>query len=273
MRNPRNDPLADTNKAPSHLRKGSGESPPASPCVDARIVNPSPEREGSERRCVLSGGIAARDDLVRLALSPEGDVLPDALAKAPGRGAWIGVTRTDLERALASGKLRAALARAFKGNRLTIPDDLAEMTEHALVRAFLDRLGLEMRSGRLILGSDRIANEARIGRVAALYHAADAGEDGSRKLDQAWRVGMDAEGTSLAGVRLPLDRAALSVALGRDNVVHLALADRASAERVAIPLRRLLNFTGAATVAERHADQAAGGRQEKPGDDCILKDY
>ena len=88
-----------------------------------------------------------------------------------------------------------------------------------------------------------------MGKVAALYHAADASEDGSRKLDQAFRVGSDAEGTGLAGLRLPLDRAALSVALGRDNVVHLALADRASAERIAIPLRRLLHFLGGRQAA------------------------
>ena len=44
--------------------------------------------EGPERRCILTGRIASRDDLVRLAVSPEGDVLPDALARAPGRGAW-----------------------------------------------------------------------------------------------------------------------------------------------------------------------------------------
>ena len=62
--------------------------------------------------------------------------------------------------------------------------------------------------------------------MALLLHAADASEDGTRKLDQAWRVGREAEGTGERGIRLPLDRAALSVALGRDNVVHLALADR-----------------------------------------------
>src|SRR5690606_27396472 len=141
-------------------------------------------------------------------------------------------------------KLRAALARAFKGARLNIPDDLPDRMERALIRALLDRLGLEMRAGKLILGSDRIAGDARMGKISALYHAADASVDGSRKLDQAWRVGTDAEGTGLAGVRLPLDRAALSVALGRDNVVHLALADHASAERVAVPLRRLQTFLG-----------------------------
>lgn len=221
MRNPRNEPLGVHDIADG---AGSGDGP--------------------ERRCVLTGENAGRDELLRLAVSPDGDVLPDALAKAPGRGAWIGVDRAALAEALASGKLKAALARAFKSGRLAIPEDLPERAEKALVRALLDRLGLEMRTGRLILGSDRIANEARMGKVAALYHAADASEDGSRKLDQAFRVGSDAEGTGLAGVRLPLDRAALSVALGRDNVVHLALVDRASAERVAIPLRRLLHFLG-----------------------------
>jgi predicted RNA-binding protein YlxR (DUF448 family) len=197
-----------------------------------------------------------------LAISPDGDVLPDALARAPGRGAWIGVDRAELEAALASGKLKAALARAFKGARLTIPPDLADRTENALRRALLDRLGLEMRAGRLMLGSDRIANEARSGAVAALYHASDAREDGSRKLDQVFRVGMDAEGSGLSGVRLPLDRAALSVALGRDNVVHLALTDAQSAERVAAPLKRLLTFLGAAEAADGCGERAAGAACE-----------
>jgi predicted RNA-binding protein YlxR (DUF448 family) len=214
----------------------------------------------SERRCVLSGKSGAREELVRLALSPDGAVLPDALARAPGRGAWIGVSRAELDRAVGDGRLKGALARAFKAGRLAIPDDLGERVEKALSRAFLQRLGLELRAGHLILGSDRIAEQARSGRVAALYHAADASEDGTRKLDQAFRVGNDAEGTGLAGIRLPLDRAALSVALGRDNVVHLALADQASAERTALPLRRLLNFAG----AERASAQASFAQRRRP---------
>ncbi|MEO6153093.1 MAG: DUF448 domain-containing protein, partial [Croceibacterium sp.] len=80
--------------------------------------------------------------------------------------------------------------------------------------------------------------------------SAAAGESvASVASDIASTTGSDAEGTGLAGVRLPLDRAALSVALGRGNVVHLALADRGSAERVSIPLQRLLNFAGVAPAA------------------------
>jgi len=220
--------------------------------------------KGAERKCILSGQTAARDQLVRLAISPpngEGlcEVLPDVHAKAPGRGAWLGSSRADLEKAIARGHLKGALARAFAkslgGAPLTIPSDLSERIEQALLRALCDRLGLEARAGNLIWGSDRIAEQARSGRVTWLGHAADAGEDGSRKLDQAWRVGREMEGSGLGGTVLPLDRAALSVALGRDNVVHLALTDRGAAERVAAILGRLLRFQGQVEVP---AGDAAG---------------
>jgi predicted RNA-binding protein YlxR (DUF448 family) len=224
---------------------------PHNDTVGSGIPGTGDSRESaSERRCVLTGRNEGRDALIRLAISPDGLVLPDAHAKAPGRGAWIGVTATELRSAVANGKLKGALARAYKQGGLEIPADLPEKLEAALRRALTDRLGLEMRAGKLVLGSDRIAKEARSGVVTALFHASDASEDGARKLDQAWRVGSDAEGSGLMGARLPLDREALSVALGRDNVVHLALNDARSAERVQIPLARLQTYLGAAVAAQ-----------------------
>ncbi len=244
-------------------------SPRNEPLTPHDIDDAAPGGNAPERRCVLTGRHAPREELLRLALGPadaEGaaPVLPDAHARAPGRGAWIGVDRAALATALVNGKLRGALARGFKTGQLAIPTDLPDLAEAALRRALLDRLGLELRAGRLLLGSDRIARAARDGKVAALYHAADASTDGARKLDQSWRVGRDAEGSGLAGARLPLDRAALSVALGRENVVHLALADSGSAERVAIPLKRLLNFLGlAAQGAARPEDGSAAASAEE----------
>lgn len=220
-----------------------------------------PRKAEPERRCILSGEHGARAWLVRLAVSPDGLVLPDAHAKAPGRGAWIGVTRAELEEAVSKGKLKAALARAFKSGALDIPADLPARIEDALRRALTERLGLEMRSGTLILGTQRIAETARGGGIEMLFHATDSSEDGRKKLDQAWRVGREREGSGDRGAILPLDRAALSVALGRDNVVHLALADPKAAERVSVPLQRLLHFLGADTGP---AQASSGGAWTTP---------
>ncbi len=203
---------------------------------------------GSERRCILSGETSARDDLLRLAISLDGLVLPDVAGKAPGRGAWITPDRALLETALAEGHLKKALLRAFKGASLSIPADLADRVDAALTRQLCDRLGLELRSGNIVLGSARIEEQARSGRIATLLHAADSSEDGRRKLDQAWRVGSEAEGSGMRGQVLPLDRTMLSVALGRDNVVHLGVAgharDMRAAERVLHSVTRLMTYLG-----------------------------
>ena len=199
---------------------------------------------GPVRSCVLTRTRDGRERLVRLALSPDGEVLPDVRAKAPGRGAWIGVTRTELEQAIAKKRLRGALARAFKGATLAIADDLPARIAAALERNALDRLGLEAKSGWLLTGSDKIEQAARSGQLHALYHAADAGTDGNRKLDQAWRIGSDREGSDLRGLALPVARPILSLALGRENVVHIGLTDRAAAARVSDALDRWLHFIG-----------------------------
>ena len=213
---------------------------------------------GPERKCILSGRHGARADLIRLALAPDGTVLPDLRAKAPGRGAWIGVDRTELELAIAKGKLKSALSRTFKTGDINISADLPERIEEGLRRAALDRIGLEMRAGSVMTGSDRIADAARRGKLALLLHAADAAEDGNRKLDQAWRVGSDAEGEALRGVVIPAERAILSMALGRDNVVHIGLTVPAAAARVADALGRWCGFIGRSESASALRNQSAG---------------
>lgn len=196
------------------------------------------------RSCILTRDRAPRGHLLRLALAPDGQILPDVRAKAPGRGAWIGVGRAELEEAIVRKRLKGALSRAFKTNDIAVPDDLPALVAAALERNALDRLGLEARSGTLLTGSDKIEAAARDGQLHALYHAADAAEDGKRKLAQAWRVGSEREGSDLKGLALPVGRPILALALGRENVVHLGVTDRAAAARVSDALGRWLHFIG-----------------------------
>jgi hypothetical protein len=222
MRNPRNERLSNQARTPAEAggqsRKNSDHQP--------------------ERTCVLTGRKGSKDAYIRLALGPDGVVAPDIRARAPGRGAWISVGKAELGAAVANGKLKAALQRAFKTGDVAIPADLAERTEQALRQYVLDRLGMEARAGTLVNGSDRIESAARSGKVSLLLHASDAGEDGNRTLDQAWRVG----GGGPQGVIFPEGRTILSLALGRENVVHVALIEPAAAARVSHALARWRAF-------------------------------
>ena len=155
MRTPRNESALDT-CAPAEAgvqeRRKVLQASPAGP-------RPAPGHI-PERTCVLTRRKGSKDELIRLALGPDGSVAPDVRARAPGRGAWIGVTRTELEEANAKGKLKAALRRAFKTQAVAVPADLGERTEAALRQAALDRLGMEARAGNLINGADKVDNAA-----------------------------------------------------------------------------------------------------------------
>lgn len=240
------------------------EAVPAKPAAKA-------DKDGPERKCVLTGEKTDRAALIRLVLSPEGEVLPDVRAKAPGRGAWIGVDAQALRRAMDNGKLKSALSRAFRRRDLAIPPDLATQIEKQLERAALDRLGLEARASTLVTGGERIETAARSGKVQLLLHAADAGEDGNRKLDQALRVGNDAEGTELRGLVIAAPRTILSSALGRENVVHVAVIDRGAASRVGEALSRWHRFIGFGS-GERPCETGSQGSIAAAAPDGVAAD-
>lgn len=208
-----------------------------------------------ERRCIISGEREGRDALVRLALSPDGEVLPDIGARAPGRGAWVTPDRALVAEAQAKGKLKGALQRAFKGDVKRVPEDMADRIEAGLKRAALDRLGLELRSGNLLLGSDRIAGAVDSGEARLVLHAADAAPDGVRKLAQR----LHSAGGKAKAIALPTGRDELSLALGQANVVHAAVRDRQAALRVESAVGRWRAYLGLQDGIEIEGDEPPAG--------------
>ena len=227
------------------MRTASDDTP------DAVIEDRAGAGHVPERKCILTGAHGERASLIRLALGPDGTVWPDLAAKLPGRGAWITADRSVLEAAMAKGKFKGALARAFKGP-VGVPDDLADRIASGLERRSLDRLGLEHRAGHLIFGSDKLTEWARAGRVHLLLHANDAADDGVSKLNQAFRVG---DGSMERVIRLPAGRDALSRALGRENMVHSGVTDGKAAARIATEVARWAAFLGTSgTMGDGRAD-------------------
>ncbi|WP_022679249.1 DUF448 domain-containing protein [Sandarakinorhabdus limnophila] len=207
-------------------------------------------KDSSERRCILSGESAPRTGLIRLALGPDGQVAADWSERLPGRGAWITADKALFDSVAAKGRLRGALARAFKANSFTLPDDLADRITATLQQRMLNRLGLEKRAGTLILGGDRVREALAKGKVFAVLHAGDARPDGSDRIDGMARAVGESLGEDIPHRRVPIARDALSAALGRDNVVHMALLDQGAATRVLADLDRLTGFCGPQTTSE-----------------------
>lgn len=210
----------------------------------------NPDESGPERRCILSGAHGERAALIRLVRAPDGRILPDLGAKLPGRGAWLAPDRAATLKALQSGKLKGACARAFRTGEITVDPGLVNLLDAGLARRALDRLGLERKAGHVLFGAEKIADAIAAGKVYALLHAGDAADDGVRWLDNAL-ARVDPDSYSMC---LPISRAELSLALGRDNVVHIAAIDSEAAERLKRDAARWRSYWGDATPG-----QLAGG--------------
>jgi len=214
------------------------------------------ETEGrSERRCVLTRCCGPCDRMIRLVMAPDGVVVPDIDGSLPGRGAWISADREAFEAALAKGRLAGALAHGLKTRVAAsqIPADMPVRIDSLLVGRVCNRLGLERRAGRLVAGFEAVRQALVRRPVRVLLEASDAAVDGRRKLRA--RSGPDIAVFSL------LTRAQMSLALGRENVVHAAVENGGGAERLIRDLERLASWRGEPETEARPTSAAFGATE------------
>jgi predicted RNA-binding protein YlxR (DUF448 family)/ribosomal protein L30E len=186
-----------------------------------------------ERRCIVTGGVMPENRLMRFAADPDGQVVPDASAKLPGRGLWVTASKDAITKAVE----KKLFSRAAK-TQVTASADLAMRAEKALVTRMLGDLGLARRSGSLLLGFDNVLRGLEsIKPPKALIEAMDGAKDGKRKLYAA------AHRLELNCVVIEsLTSAELGLALGRENVIHAAVQPGGLAERLTFDAERLSGF-------------------------------
>jgi len=207
---------------------------------------------GPVRQCALSRRRLPVDDLVRFVLDPAGTVVPDVRRRLPGRGVWIEAAAETVRKAQA----RQVFGRAFK-RAVTVTGDLAHDIDALLVADCLQSLSMLRKAGLLVTGFAKVDAALREQAVALRIEAADAAEDGRERLDRlaAARFGADAP---LPVVDL-FDSAQLSLALGRENVIHAVALAGAASDAFAKRSLTLATFrSGRPATADGPAVVAAG---------------
>ena len=191
---------------------------------------------GTERHCALTRELKPVSDMIRFVLGPAGEVVPDVKRKLPGRGIWITGGRGALEEAVK----RNVFARGFKRD-VRVAGDLAAATERLLERAALDALAVASKAGQVVTGFAKVEAAITQGDVAAVLHASDAADDGTRKLDAALRRKAAEKPGETATIDLFSGRQ-LDLALNRPNVVHAALLAGPAGETFLARVMRLKRF-------------------------------
>jgi hypothetical protein len=180
-----------------------------------------PEAGAAMRRCLASGEIRPKAELLRFVISPDGDAVPDFAGRLPGRGFWL-LPRRDMIDKACDRRLFSRAARVS----VKVPQDLADQVERALRERCLDLLGLARRSGVLTAGYEKVRSRLSSAPAGALVEAADGAAGGRGKLEAFVRGAMP----DLPIVAL-FSATELGRALGRESVVHVLLARGRLAEK------------------------------------------
>ena len=174
-------------------------------------------RDVRRRLCVATREPRAPDDMIRFAVGPGGEIVPDLACRLPGRGVWVTARRPEVERAVRTAAFARSLKRPVKA-----PDDLADVVEVMMRKRVVAALALANKAGQVVAGFAKVEAAVNGGKVAALLHARDAAADGGGKLDRRLLAIAAAAGREAVVMR-DLEIEELSLALGRSNVVHAAL--------------------------------------------------
>lgn len=168
--------------------------------------------EAPERLCIVTGERLPASALVRFVLSPEGEVVPDLKHELPGRGVWVKARAETVAKAVADGRFARAFRTPCRADS-ALPQRIA-----ALIRADARQyLALANKAGLVAAGFERTAEALDSGKARVLIEAADGSEEGHRKLRSRRPSGCE--------IVAEFDSRELSLALGRANVIHAALAE------------------------------------------------
>lgn len=230
----------------------------------AQFADEGPERRGASRAspirtCVVTRTRRPIAELIRFVASPDGLVVPDLKHTLPGRGIWVGADRETL----AAAVKRRLFARGLKAD-VKADAGLIDLTERLLETDALQALALANKAGAVTIGFSKVEAAVESGGVCAIYHASDAAADGIRKLRQA--ITRTAEVTSAVAVLSPFTSAQLSLCLGREHVIHLALAGSSAGGHALSKSQLLLRFRDRTVEAgEMVRDRTLGLAAAEPG--------
>jgi len=222
---------------PLERRRPTPDDPHPASYAEGSVIDGDEPETGPLRRCVVTRERDYRARMIRFIVSPDRILLPDLLAKLPGRGIWLSARRDVLETA----RTRGAFARAARGP-VTVPPELVDMVQSGLARRITELLGLTRRAGQAVCGYQKAREWVQAGRAGLVVQASDGSFDERRRL---------LSGAKDVPVAAPLNGMALGAVFGRDHIVHAAIAHGRLAEALGIETHRLSGIAGQAGLIER----------------------
>lgn len=188
------------------------------------------QNDDPERKCIATGESQPKAGLIRFCLGPDDLIVPDILARLPGRGFYVSADRAAIGKSATKGLFARAARQPVK-----VPDDLADLVEALLLRRVIDLISLTRKASGAVMGYEKVKEWLQKGKAQVLLQASDGSERGKTKLRAPDGTG------SYIGF---LTAQEMGLAFGRERAIHAALAAGGLTTRVVEEAARLAGLRG-----------------------------
>lgn len=131
---------------------------------------------GVERKCIVTGKVVDKDNLLRF-VALEGCLVPDFRKKFAGKGIYVTNSRAMLQAASEKKLFSKAVRKNLAGE-----DKICEIVENMMHNRGLEFLNLARKAGALVFGFEKVREQLVRGNVEFVLEASDAGADGKNKI-------------------------------------------------------------------------------------------
>ncbi len=178
----------------------------------------------SERKCIATGQVLSKGELVRFVVGPKNVLYPDPENKLPGRGIWVKADRS----AIAKAEREKLFSQSAKRST-TCAENIAEQVENLITSRIINLIGLSRKSGKCICGYEKVRDWLKKDMVKVLIQSSDGSDREKSRLKTP-------ENGSFIGW---LNSKELGKAFGRENITHCALASGGLTQRIVEDAQRL----------------------------------
>lgn len=207
------------------------------------------------RMCIVTRESGSPDELIRFVAAPDGTVVADLKRQLPGRGCWVKLDRSLVDKAVA----KRLFARALKAE-VKAADDLGASVDKLLAVQLAGMMNMARKAGQFVSGAAKVDAAVRSGAALAVFHATDAAEDGVRKIDQArkaWHLGMETE-NEIPSFRL-FSESEMEELMGQNAFIHAAVLAGQAGEGVVKRAKMLEQYRN----GDRSRTPGGAGRQKQ----------
>ncbi|MDR7143855.1 RNA-binding protein [Rhizobium sp. BE258] len=207
------------------------------------------------RMCIVTRESGSPDELIRFVAAPDGTVIADLKRELPGRGCWVKIDRTLVDKAVA----KKTFARALKAD-VKAAADLGETVDRLLAKQLMQMMNMARKAGQFVTGSAKVDAAVRSGAALAVFHSTGAADDGVRKIDQArkaWHLGMETE-EEIPSFRL-FSESEMEGVMGENAFIHAAVLAGQAGEGVVKRAKMLEQYRNS---GQSRAPDSAGRQKQ-----------